>query len=598
MSRFRTPQRIAGDPVSESSSSSSPERTEYEDTDFFMMQQNDSQSSIGVSTFREMMVSPATEREHILSPISRLPPEILIAIFAKLSSTSDLKNCMLVSKAWARNSVDLLWHRPLCNSWKNLLSVVHSIRKPDSYFAYYDLVKRLNLSSFGEDVSDGTIVPLAGCKRVERLTLTSCTKLTDSGVMTLVQGNTNLLALDISGLEAITDLTLLTVAEHCRRLQGLNVTMCKGITDQSLIAVSEGCRSIKRLKLNDCHQITNESVVAFAENCRQMLEIDLHDCHLIGDVAVAALLLRGSQLRELRLGLCSLITDEAFMSLPDRRRLDSLRILDLTACENLTDKAVERIIFAAPRLRNLVLAKCKKITDRSVLAITKLGKNLHYVHLGHCAYITDAAVIELVKTCNRIRYIDLACCHRLTDASIQQLATLPKLRRIGLVKCQAITDRSILALAQARAGATRAHLGTSSLERVHLSYCVHLTLQGIHALLTHCPRLTHLSLTGVHAFLRDELTEFCREAPPEFTEHQRDVFCVFSGPGVVALREHFNRKAYQHDVEGYNALYETGDETAEEEQQVAGMMGATAIGGDEMDEEFGEDSEVGGEEQH
>ena len=247
MSRYRHPHRVVSDPVSESSSSSSPERTEYEDTDFFLSQQNDSQSSIGVSTFREMLVSPATDRERQVSPVSRLPPELLIAVFSKVNSTTDLKNCMLVSKGWAKNSVDLLWHRPLCNSWKNLLSVVHSIRKPDSYFAYHDLVKRLNLSTFGEDVSDGTIVPLAGCKRVERLTLTNCTKLTDSGVMALVQGNVNLLALDISGVEAISDHTLLTVAENCRRLQGLNVTGCRQVTDRSLIAVSENCRSIKRV---------------------------------------------------------------------------------------------------------------------------------------------------------------------------------------------------------------------------------------------------------------------------------------------------------------------------------------------------------------
>ena len=257
MSRHRPAHRNLSEVTSESSSSSSPERAEYEDTDFFVMQQNDSQSSIGVSTFREMMVSPATERERVVSPVSRLPPELLIAVFSKLSSTADLKNCMLVSKAWAKNSVDLLWHRPLCNSWKNLLSVVHSIRKPDSYFAYYDLVKRLNLSTFGEDVSDGTIVPLAGCKRVERLTLTNCIKLTDSGVMALVQGNSNLLALDISGLEAISDLTLLTVANNCKRLQGLNVTGCKQITDRSLVAVSESCRSIKRvsvLQLVNCNE--------------------------------------------------------------------------------------------------------------------------------------------------------------------------------------------------------------------------------------------------------------------------------------------------------------------------------------------------------
>lgn len=247
MARSPPSERVTSDPVSEASSSTSPDREEFEDTDFFL-QANDSQSSIGVSTFRDLDMSPERDREKVLSPVSRLPPELLIAVFSKLGSPSDLKNCMLVSKCWARNSVDLLWHRPLCNSWKNLLSVVHSIRKPDSYFAYYDLVKRLNLSSFGDDVSDGTVVPLSGCKRVERLTLTNCSKLTDSGLAAVVQGNHALLALDISGLREISDNTLLVVADNCKRLQGLNISGCERVTDKSLVAVAESCRSIKRVR--------------------------------------------------------------------------------------------------------------------------------------------------------------------------------------------------------------------------------------------------------------------------------------------------------------------------------------------------------------
>lgn len=195
----------------------------------------------------------------------------------------------------------------------------------------------------------------------------------------------------------------------------------------------------------------------------------------------------------------------AFLSLPANRTYEHLRILDLTSCLKLTDLAVQRIIEVAPRLRNLVLAKCKNITDIAVNAISKLGKNLHYVHLGHCGMITDEAVMKLVKACNRIRYIDLGCCSHLTDASVMMLASLPKLRRIGLVKCNLITDDSVLALARARRpmtpvnsremsvdnvmrggseGVTRlghsledALLGTNCLERVHLSYCIHLTLR-------------------------------------------------------------------------------------------------------------------------
>ena len=245
-----------------------------------------------------------------------------------------------------------------------------------------------------------------------------------------------------------------------------------------------------------------------------MLEIDLHNCRLVTDESITSLLVCGRHLRELRMNHCKLVTDRAFLDLPKPLSLESLRILDLTGCEQLHDEAVEKIIDTAPRLRNLVLAKCREITDRAVFAITKLGKNLHYIHLGHCGRITDDAVKELVKCCNRIRYIDLACCTALTDTSVTLLAGLPKLRRIGLVKCNDITDRSILALAKTRPGRPPKLQTLSLLERVHLSYCTRLTLQGIHALLNQCPKLTHLSLTGVSAFyLREDLTNFCREAP-------------------------------------------------------------------------------------
>lgn len=233
--------------ASVSSSASSPERAVYEDTDFFTASRNDSQSSIGVSSLRDVAMSPSLEREHLLSPISRLPPELLISVFVRLTSCSDLRSCVLVSKTWSRNSVDLLWHRPLCNSWKNLLNVVSSVRNPLSYFPYNDLVKRLNLSNLSDQISDGTVQPFIHCKRIERLTLTGCVKLTDHGVISLVERSRCLLALDISGLKSVTDHTLRAVAENCPRLQGLNVTDCSKVTDESLIAVAHACRYLKRV---------------------------------------------------------------------------------------------------------------------------------------------------------------------------------------------------------------------------------------------------------------------------------------------------------------------------------------------------------------
>ncbi|KAK3077317.1 hypothetical protein LTS18_010596 [Coniosporium uncinatum] len=383
--------------------------------------------------------------------------------------------------------------------------------------------------------------------------------------------------------------------------------------------------------------------MAFAEHCRHILEIDLYGCRMLEDDAVTSLISEGQQLRELRLAHCSRLTDYAFLNLPGDMTFDSLRILDLTDCGELQDAGVQKIVTAAPRLRNLVLAKCRQLTDRAVLAITKLGKNLHYIHLGHCARITDTGVLQLIKLCNRIRYIDLACCSNLTDKSIEQLATLPKLKRIGLVKCSNITDRSILALAKPKSLGYHGPMIPSALERVHLSYCTMLTLQsqGIHHLLNNCPRLTHLSLTGVQAFLREDLLVFCREAPPEFNDHQRDVFCVFSGNGVTRLRDYLNEEHSLHQYDTDGTMYDDGnmminigingdmDQTMggvlvnmppnlpvhisqhvanafaqhlhqnqhQNQNQVTAMMGAADINAnnnDDIDEDFGEDSEVMG----
>lgn len=240
--------RHASVAVSESDSSiSSPEALLDEDTDFFMIQSNDSQSSLGVPNIREMSVSIDLERQHRICPISKLPPELLLSILARLTTSADLRSCMLVSYHWAAHTVGILWHRPLCNKVSNLINVTSSLSSGAGFFPYQDLVKRLNLSALADKVNDGTAQAFMHCKRIERLTLTNCANLTDQGVSMLVDGNRHLQALDVTDLTSLTDHTLLTVAASCPRLQGLNITNCAQITDESLIAVSEHCRQLKRV---------------------------------------------------------------------------------------------------------------------------------------------------------------------------------------------------------------------------------------------------------------------------------------------------------------------------------------------------------------
>ena len=237
----------ASDEGSASSSASSPEPPADDDRDFFTLQNNDSVSSVAASIFRDRPVSTPDARAHPKNPIDRLPPEILISVFARLSSPHDLLSCLMVSKNWAYNSVDLLWHRPLCNTWEHLKNVTSSIQDKQAYFPYADLIKRLNLANISGMISDGTLDPFQRCKRIERLTLTSCAQLTDRGIMDIVVGNSNLLALDVSGLTSITNNSIEALAMNCPRLQGLNISNCRKVTDQSLIQLAESCKYLKRV---------------------------------------------------------------------------------------------------------------------------------------------------------------------------------------------------------------------------------------------------------------------------------------------------------------------------------------------------------------
>ena len=302
--------------------------------------------------------------------------------------------------------------------------------------------------------------------------------------------------------------------------------------------------------------------MAIADNCKDLLEVDLTKCS-ISSQSISLFWKKGINTREVRIGQCALIDDSAFpqstnnqslsnyhysiTNQPTIKHFEVLRYIDLTSCTLITDEAIKRIITHAPKVRNLVLAKCSNLTDVAVKHISKLGKALHSLHLGHVANITDESIIVLARMCTRIRYIDLACCPNLTDSSIIEISrNMPKLKRIGLVRVNNISDISIISLCDRY----------NQLERIHLSYCEKITVDAIHVLVSRLQKLTHLSLSGIPDFRRPELQKFCRPPPKEFSDHQRQVFCVFSGKGIHDLRnfmvEEYERKKRSIFFEDYS----------------------------------------------
>jgi len=70
----------------------------------------------------------------------------------------------------------------------------------------------------------------------------------------------------------------------------------------------------------------------------------------------------------------------------------------------------------------------------------------------------------------------------------------------------------------------------------------------------------------------------------EFTEHQRNVFCVFSGNGVTGLRHHLNREhphmGSELDLEEFQALPPS---ERDDDHTMTGIMNTTNMIGEEED---------------
>ncbi|KAL4242001.1 hypothetical protein ABKN59_000621 [Abortiporus biennis] len=493
-----------------------------------------------------------------ISYASRLPPEILIHVLKHLHSSRDLYHALLVCRAWCECSVELLWHRPSFSKLSTLGKMIRIFSRENQTFVYARFIRRLNFLYLGSDLTDSLFSRLAQCVRLERLTLINCSSLTDGALARVLPCCPNLVALDLTGVAETTDRAMVALASSTKRLQGINLGGCKKLTDHGILALAANCPLLRRVKLSHVEQVTDAAISALAKSCPLLLEIDLNNCKKITDSSVRDLWLHSNHMREMRLSHCAELTDNAFPASPrteafttgfpnpftstdsqmyDKlpplrlpRPFEHLRMLDLTGCSNLTDEAIEGIVSVAPKIRNLVLAKCTQLTDNAVESICTLGKHLHYLHLGHAGSITDRSIRLLARACTRLRYIDLANCLQLTDMSVFELASLQKLRRIGLVRVNNLTDQAIYSLAERH----------STLERIHLSYCDQITVLAVHYLLQKLPKLTHLSLTGIPAFRRPELQQFCRDPPAEFNPGQRAAFCVYSGKGVVELRDFLN----------------------------------------------------------
>ncbi|KAJ8655720.1 hypothetical protein O0I10_008605 [Lichtheimia ornata] len=331
---------------------------------------------------------------------SSIPP-------SALPSKSRLASMLLEE----RNLALRLMHHLEFGSVLQLAATSHALR---SQLFSPALLTRVDLESVHKRVTDDVLTALSGTigPHVQSLSLAHCFHITDTGLITLLEQCTQLEELNLNSCWLITDTSLLALPASVKRL---DLSNCRKITDRGLYHVVGG---LTHLTLSYCKNVTNRSMALMGEKSNARLEY-------------------------LNLQRCTTISDAGFETW-QQQQMAALRSIDLSDCSFLTDKAIRRLVHAAPRLENVCLSFCCALSESAIEAIASLP-NLSKLDLSFCgAAVSDASIsILLAARSNTLQVLNLRGCIRLSAMGLMSgLEHARVLRHLNVSQCPGISKQA------------------------------------------------------------------------------------------------------------------------------------------------------------
>ncbi|RHY32340.1 hypothetical protein DYB32_002692 [Aphanomyces invadans] len=296
----------------------------------------------------------------------------------------------------------------------------------------------------------------------------------------------------LGGCGGIRKSVLRQIPFRCPHLQ-LRLDNCRHITDaafqpdQSLFYPLRACLSLRVLSLAGCSQLTHCLILYLLKAYRSLDELNFSRCKRITSESVRLVLTSAMHLRLRVLNVSFTdITDDAFLAVMS---LSQLQEVDLGQCK-ITDAA----LFSLAR-------HCSRYGPRALVG-AHASDSLEVVRLRWCSQVTDAGIMRLASSCLQLRALDLNNCGLVTDLSLAALRACPRLERytrlvvarrslatmsrLNVAWCVNITDSGVADLAR----------GCRALQEATFTYCTQLTDAALGSLVQSCPRLKCLHLTG------------------------------------------------------------------------------------------------------
>ena len=308
------------------------------------------------------------------------------------------------------------------------------------------------------------------------LNLAKCFDLTDAAIRKIAQYFPNLTTLNLEGCRKSTK--GISALKNCSKLTSLNLSN-SDVKDEELIPLVQAL-DLTRLDLSWCTNLSDKALSTVVKRCRRLTTLSLRGCRQLTD---------------------SWLTDFSPFFLGKHIALTSI---DLTECDNITDKGLSSIVNSCPNLSVLDLRLCRQITDIGMDAIARSCKHLTSLNLGDCQQISESALKKVASSCKSLTTLVLLRWEHLTNEGLEAIAvSRPGFTSLSLFGCNQLTDEGLSSLAKACTGLTTLHMGG----------CSKVSNEGLAVLVGSCPRLTFLDLRGFNQLTDDGLIRIAKACP-------------------------------------------------------------------------------------
>eukprot|EP00931_Biecheleriopsis_adriatica_P055342 TRINITY_DN32694_c0_g1_i1.p1 TRINITY_DN32694_c0_g1~~TRINITY_DN32694_c0_g1_i1.p1 ORF type:complete len:487 (+),score=67.70 TRINITY_DN32694_c0_g1_i1:64-1524(+) len=224
----------------------------------------------------------------------------------------------------------------------------------------------------------------------------------------------HLTSLSLTGIASLPDEQFTKLIAGCQRLRSLYISKCH------ISHISISLPHLELLSVTHCKQLTDQCATELLShlNNPKLRFVDLSECRSLTSPTVDH-----PELEIAWLMHCPQLTGQAVTAM--------FRSCPMLAAVNLVQSSIESALIASTSLRTLELTTSQKLTDGAVTQLLESCPNLLFLDVGHCCQLVEpkfahpvletillsfcvnlreAAVAGLFENCPSLRYVEIAVC--------------------------------------------------------------------------------------------------------------------------------------------------------------------------------------------